>query len=77
MKVIGTQGDEVYLVETAPDRGRVLDMAQGALFPEQLIGSIVKWGYWEPHTMPDDELKVLLAKVKDLPPDYLSKMTPY
>lgn len=62
--IIATQGSEAYLIEMEKNRGRVLDLNQGILFPEFNIHSIIARGGWEEFTGSQDILPDLIAKVK-------------
>lgn len=66
MKVIAQRGKNQYLIAESvnSEMGKVLDIEQGKVFPEEPIASIVKGGYWENATMSKEELDKLLAGVK-------------
>lgn len=45
--VIATQGTSRFLIQTAKDKGRILDLDQQDYFPEFNIHSLIARGYWE------------------------------
>lgn len=51
-RIIATQGGGRYLVAVSDRFGRIADLGVGTIYPAKLIGSIVKWGYWD--AMDDD-----------------------
>ena len=70
-KVVGTQGPGVYLLvekgewDPATGTARVLD--DGLLYQPFRFQSIIARGYWEEHSLPDDELDELLAEAFEVP----------
>lgn len=66
MKLVAKRGDGVYLVETEPGKGRVLDTEQGQFFPAFNIHSILARGYWEAFEEDDALLQKLLLGINDL-----------
>ena len=71
MRLIGRQGDNVYLVEVEPINGepmaRVLDVAEKRLYPIAPLGNLVARGYWEEYRGKPDELEGLLGLVRHTP----------
>ena len=71
VRLIGRQGDNVYLVEVEPINGesmaRVLDLAQNRLFPIAPLASLLARGYWEEYAGTPGELERLLAIVTHTP----------
>ena len=63
-EIIARCGDTSFLVQTAADKGRVLDLSQKRLFPIMLIDQILVSGYWEDYEPYDGELEELLAQVE-------------
>ena len=77
MIVIAKRGENAFLISLKDDwsealasdprpLGRVLDLRQGKLFPPFNIHSILARGYWEPHSMPEEELQQLINRVEDM-----------
>ena len=70
-KVVSTQGPGRYLLvekgewDPATGTARVLD--DGDLYQPFRFQSIIARGYWEEHSLPDDELDELLAEAFEVP----------
>jgi hypothetical protein len=69
-KIVGVGDEEArYLIHVSgklggPDaRGRVLDLDQGILFPENLLGAITARGYWYDYDGPQNILPGLISRV--------------
>ena len=68
---MGTQGPGRYLLvekgewDPATGTARVLD--DGDLYQPFRFQSIIARGYWEEHSLPDDELDELLAEAFEVP----------
>jgi len=71
VRLIGKQGDSMYLLEVEPINGesmaRVLDLAQKRLFPIAPLASLLARGYWEEYSGKPGDLERLLALVKNSP----------
>ena len=70
MKIVARQGDEIYLVQVSETHARVLSLVVKRMFPSMLIDSILARGNWEFYEGTDKELRLLRARVVEMPEDY-------
>ena len=68
MQVFAIRGkDSLLLSESVnSNKGRVLDRQKKVIYPVQNVHSILKWGYWERYSMPDEELSRLIAECTEV-----------
>jgi hypothetical protein len=62
MKIIAKQGEERFLLQINKQKGRIIDLEQKKVFPENNIQSILLRGYWEEYELTEEETMKLLEK---------------
>lgn len=62
MKVVAKQGEERFLLQINEQKGRIIDLEQKKVFPENYIQSILLRGYWEEYNLSKEETKKLLKE---------------
>jgi hypothetical protein len=69
MKIVGHIGDKTFLLDIGHDRGQILDLDRGLLWPPTHMGSLINHGGpWDAYTGSQGRLAALLARVKPAPP---------
>jgi len=64
VKLIGEQGDRVFLILVGDEMARVLDLDQRKLFPPYNVHSILARGFWEDPTVQIEHVIGLMEGVK-------------
>ena len=62
MKVVAKQGEDRFLLQINEQKGRIIDLEQKKVFPENNIQSILLRGYWEEYELTEEETMKLLEK---------------
>lgn len=65
MKIIATDGDGKYVVQTGKGLGRILDAKNSKLYPENKLVSIAAHGFWTTLKKPLDYTPSSKIDVRD------------
>jgi hypothetical protein len=57
MKIVARrEGEPIYLVQTREEKGRIVDLDQGKMFPEGNLDGLLMRGYWVPFVGDEDKI---------------------
>jgi hypothetical protein len=66
MRIIAKRGEDSYILltndktEKGLEKGRIVDIGQNKIFPEQYIQSFLARGYWEEYNLSEEGTKKFL-----------------
>lgn len=66
MRIIARRGENIYILltndqtEKGLEKGRIINLYQNKIFPEQYIQSFLARGYWEEYNLSEEETKKFL-----------------
>ena len=66
MRIIARRGENIYILltneqtEKGLEKGRIINLYQNTIFPEQYIQSFLARGYWEEYNLSEEETKKFL-----------------
>ncbi len=68
MRIIAKRGDDSFILltneqtERGLEKGRIIDICQKRIYPEQYIQSFLLRGYWEEYNLSEEETKKFLKE---------------
>lgn len=68
MRIIARRGENIYILltneqtERGLERGRIIDLSQNKIFPEQYIQSFLLRGFWKEYNLSEEETKKFLKE---------------